>query len=77
MNLDPDDELEGRDNLEYLYKIANETKVDIVSFGLIIKGKWWNSKNLFLCSNFNNKLFQPQILNFSNNFDYLITSVMA
>ena len=35
MNLDPDDELAGRDNLDYLYKIVNKLKVDVISFGYI------------------------------------------
>ena len=33
MNLDPDDRLEGPDNLEYLYQKAIKEKVDIISFG--------------------------------------------
>ena len=35
MNLDPDDSLEGPDNLEYLYQKAIKEKVDIVSFGFM------------------------------------------
>ena len=76
MNLDPDDELEGRDSLEYLYNIANKYKVDVVSFGHIIK-KGVYSYEHFLCSNFNNILFQPEIYNFSYKFDYLLTNKLV
>jgi glycosyltransferase involved in cell wall biosynthesis len=76
MNLDPDDELENRYNLEYLYKIANKYKVDVVSFGHIIKNGF-DSHELFLCSNFNNILFKPQIFNFTYKFDYLITNKLV
>jgi glycosyltransferase involved in cell wall biosynthesis len=37
MNLDPDDKLEGPDNLEYLYKKAYQSKADIVSFGFLVE----------------------------------------
>ena len=77
MNLDPDDELQGRDNLEFLYQIANETKVDIISFGLIKKINGRISNKFFLCSDFNNIQFQPQIFNFRNKFDYLITNKLV
>ena len=36
-----------------------------------------SSNKLFLCSNINNKQYQPQILNFSNHFDYLITNKLV
>jgi glycosyltransferase involved in cell wall biosynthesis len=42
MNLDPDDRLEGPDNLKYLYRKAKREKVDLVNFGLIIS----NNSNL-------------------------------
>ena len=73
MNLDPDDELAGRHNLAYLYKIITKLKVDVISFGYIIKRPGLaNSKN-FLCSNFKNIQFQPEIFNSnSDTFDYLI-----
>ena len=35
MNLDPDDELSGPNNLKYLYTKANKLKIDIISFGII------------------------------------------
>ena len=35
MNLDPDDEFKGSDNLEYLYKMAKKSKIDFISFGFI------------------------------------------
>ena len=73
MNLDPDDELAGRDNLDYLYKIVNKLKVDVISFGYIIKRPGLKPTKKILCTNFKNIQFQPQILNSnSNNFDFLI-----
>ena len=72
MNLDPDDELEGPDNLEYLYKIANNLKVDIIEFGFERKYKEKSDKLIF-CSNFNNIQFQPDIFISGNkNNDNLI-----
>lgn len=77
MNLDPDDELEGRDNLEFLYNIVNKTKVDIVNFGFK-KELPHNSINYIFCSNFNNILYQPNIFYSSNNFsDYFITNKLV
>ena len=73
MNLDPDDELVGRDNLEYLYKIINKLKVDVISFGYIIKKPGKTPIKNFLCTNFKNIQFQPEILNSNiDNFDFLI-----
>ena len=72
MNLDPDDELKGSDNLEYLYKLAKKSKVDFISFGFIKKNKL-NATNLILCSNFGDIHFQPEIINsYYKNKDYLI-----
>ena len=34
MNLDPDDELEGKDNLEYLYNITRFSHAEIITFGI-------------------------------------------
>ena len=74
MNLDPDDELEGPDNLEYLYNIVNKSKVDVVNFAFIREFSQ-SSIKCIMCSNFNNILFQPDIFNSGNNFsDYLITN---
>lgn len=74
MNLDPDDELEGPDNLEYLYNIANQSKVDIVQFAFIKELPQVSVKTI-MCSNFNNILFQPEIFSSGNNLsDYLITN---
>lgn len=72
MNLDPDDELKGRYNLEYLYKIINRLKIDVINFG-VIKKYGFSSSKLILCSNFTNIKFQPEIFNSnSENFDFLI-----
>ena len=39
MELDADDELEGQDNLEYLYNKTCKSKVDIISFSFLFKVK--------------------------------------
>ena len=75
MNLDPDDELSSPDNLESLYKIINKLKVDVISFGLIIKKYGSFPTQLFLCSNNKKIQYQPEIFNSnSENFDFLITN---
>ena len=72
MNLDPDDQLEGQDNLEFLYNIANKSKVDIINFGFIKKRKD-NGENFVLCSNYNNIQYQPKIiLSQYKHYDYYI-----
>ena len=75
MNLDPDDELEGPDNLEYLYNESNKYKVDIISFSFLfkIKKRKKNLKKMNLCSNFRRIIFQPELLKSAHKFkDYLI-----
>ena len=72
MNLDPDDELKGENNLQYLYKIAKISKVDFLSFAY----KSFN-KTLIRCSNYNKILKQPNLFhsnynNYSRIRDYLI-----
>ena len=82
MNLDPDDELEGPDNLEFLYYKAHQTKVDIISFGIIQKKNEYNYTNgsnqpinLIKCNNYDKVIFQPNILNYGNQLDdFLITN---
>ena len=74
MNLDPDDELEGPDNLEYLYNITKKYKVDMIKFAFIKELPHVSIKTI-MCPHFNQILFQPDIFNFGNNFsDYLITN---
>ena len=58
MNLDPDDEFEGKDNLEYLYKNTKKSKVDVVSFGTMFKS---NNQFTIKCSNFGKIYRQPKI----------------
>ena len=70
MNLDPDDEFEGPDNLKYLYNIINKFKVDIISFGIIKKVLGSFDSKLYFCSNYKNIQFQPEILD--SNTDFLI-----
>ena len=72
MNLDPNDEFKDSNSLEYLYKIANKLKIDVITFGFIKKNRFNSSEN-FLCSNFKNIHFQPQIINsYYKEIDYLI-----
>jgi hypothetical protein len=57
IDVDPDDSLYENNVLEYLYKIANKFRVDVVSFGFIN-----NHKITFKCTNFDKILKQPKIL---------------
>ena len=77
MNLDPDDKLEGPDNLEILYHKAIQTKVNIILFAYIKKNNL-NLKKMFNCNNFDKVIYQPNILNFGNQLqDYLITNKLV
>ena len=67
LNLDPDDELQGPDNLEILYKYANQSKIDILSFGSFYKR---NKKKIFKCSNFDIIYTQPRIFESAFNSAY-------
>ena len=58
MNLDPDDEFEGPDNLEYLYNKAKEAKVDIISFSVLYK---CSMDIINKCNNFHKIYRQPQL----------------
>jgi glycosyltransferase involved in cell wall biosynthesis len=74
MNVDPDDELEGADNLEYLYNKAKKSKVDIISFATLYKS---NEQITIKCSKFHKIYRQPLIFesafNSNNNLiDFLI-----
>ena len=72
MNLDPDDEFIGSDNLYYLYKKATKLKIDVISFGFIKKNGLNSSKYVF-CENLKKIHFQPEIINsYYKIFDYLI-----
>jgi glycosyltransferase involved in cell wall biosynthesis len=72
INVDPDDLLYGNDVLEYLYKIADKFKVDVLSFGFLDHNKY-----SLKCKNINQILKQPKIFKHafsSNNYvkDYLL-----
>ena len=74
MNLDPDDEFEGPDNLEYLYNKAKKAKVDIISFSVLYK---CSMDIINKCNNFHKIYRQPQIFEsvFNSTFnlkDFLI-----
>ena len=79
MNLDPDDEFEGPDNLEYLYRIIIKSKVDLLTFGVLFK---YNNKIIKKCTNYHKKYRQPKlfksIFNSMNNLeDFLIWNKLA
>ena len=74
LNLDPDDEFEGDDNLEYLYKKTRNSKIDVISFATFFKGR---NRVMLKCSNFHHVQYQPELFlsafNSSNRLDdYLI-----
>ena len=73
MNLDPDDEFEGPDNLEILYKNAKETQIDIISFGSFFKNV---NKTIFKCSNFNEIYRQPKIFESAFDSGYLNDNII-
>ena len=63
MNLDPDDELNDSNSLEYLYNIAQKSQADIITFNIIQK----KDNEIIKCKN-NNRIFkQPEI--FKSIFD--------
>ena len=70
MNVDPDDELQSNDSLEYLYNQTLTSKVDIINFNILDNG----SKNIIKkCTNYNEILKQPNLFNLifaSNNIIY-------
>ena len=67
MNLDPDDKLEGPDNLEILYNKASQTKVNIILFAYLKKKNFQLTK-IIKCYNYNKVIYQPDILTFGNKF---------
>ena len=58
MNLDPDDELEGTKSLKYLYNVAKNFNVDIVSFNFKS-----SVLNQIKCPNYNTIIKQPYLFN--------------
>ena len=70
MNLDPDDEFKEIYSLEYLYKITKKSKIDVVSFGHLIKDISTSSIS-FKCTKFGHVQTQPKIFNLGNEmFNY-------
>ena len=69
MNLDPDDELEGPDNLEFLYKRATKSKADLISFGVLFK---INNAFVKKCTNYHKIYRQPELFkSIFNSMNYL------
>ena len=60
INLDPDDEFNDSDNLEYLYNITLRNKVDIVTFETFYKKK---NRILRFCKESNIIIEQPRLIN--------------
>ena len=74
LNLDPDDELEGEDNLQYLYDNTKNSRIDVISFASFFKGR---NRTMLKCNNFHHIQHQPELFlsafNSSNRLeDYLI-----
>ena len=68
MNLDPDDKLNGKNSLKFLYKIVNLYKVDFISFAFSYK-----NENHLKCSIKNKIIKQPLLKQsaFTNNNDII------
>lgn len=60
INLDPDDEFNDSDNLEYLYNITLRNKVDIITFETFYKKK---NRILRFCKESNIIIEQPRLIN--------------
>ena len=58
MNIDPDDELEGNDALEYLYNQTLLSKADIINFHILDTG---SKKIIKKCTDYNEILKQPSL----------------
>ena len=67
MNLDPDDRLEGSDNLEILYNTAKSNNSDIVRY--LVKSVPFNKYQIKECDFFNKNQFKI--------FDYLMTNKLV
>ena len=60
LNIDPDDELANDDNLEYLYNLAKENHVEIITFGILNKK---DNQIINKCSKITKVEEQPKIFN--------------
>ena len=58
LNLDPDDELEGDNNLEQLYELTQNSKIDVISFSTYFKGL---NRVMLKCNNFHHIQYQPEL----------------
>ena len=73
MNLDPDDEFNNSDNLEYLYDIAKKSKSDIITFSTLFKSKDYISNK---CTKFHNILRQPKLFESAFNSNGQLNDVL-
>ena len=71
INVDPDDSLNGNYVLEYLYKIANKLRVDVINFGYL-NGNEFNLK----CSYFKKVLRQPKLLEHAFTYENQINDFL-
>ena len=76
MNLDPDDEYSRKNNFKLLYNIAQNLKVDFITFFIFYLP---NKEKSIQYSKFNKILYQPELFEsaFDNNYyliDYYITN---
>ena len=74
LNLDPDDELEGHNNLEQLYDMTQNSKIDVITFSTFFKSI---NRIILKCNNFHHIQYQPELFlsafNASHRLDdYLI-----
>ena len=74
INLDPDDEFNDENDLEYLYEKTKNSKIDVISFATFFKGL---NRVMLKCRNYHHIQYQPELFlsafNQSNRLDdYLI-----
>lgn len=67
MNLDPDDKLDGKNCLKFLYKIANLNNIDVVEFSYFHNGTYY-----LKCIHNNKIIKQPLLFNSSFGIDNLM-----
>ena len=72
MNLDPDDELNDNECLEYLYNQTITSNIDIISFNILNK----KNNETINCTNFNIVERQPELFNNIFDKDYVLNDFL-
>ena len=73
MDLDPDDEISNKNDLEYLYLNTNNSQIDILNFGMIINDTNGKKKEYIFCRQFNETLLKPKLFDkYVENPDFFI-----